>query len=235
MTQPTRRGRETQAAIDAAARAVIARKGILATTVSDIATEAGRSTYESMTAELDRLEHLLQQFLRLARAEEVSHSRRLGITETGSERTDIADVVDERIAFWQPVADRNDQRLRCRVLHPGPLVALARHEVEQLIDVAVDNALRYSGSDTQIIVAARQETDTVELTVSDDGAGLPPEELAQATTRFWRGRRDRSGTGLGLAIAREIVVGHGGTVSVEAAPDGGLLVRYALPGAEPSA
>ncbi len=44
MTQPTRRGRETQAAIDAAARAVIARKGILATTVSDIATEAGRST-----------------------------------------------------------------------------------------------------------------------------------------------------------------------------------------------
>lgn len=43
MTQPTRRGRETQAAIDTAARAVIARKGILATTVSDIATEAGRS------------------------------------------------------------------------------------------------------------------------------------------------------------------------------------------------
>ncbi len=44
VTQPTRRGRETQAAIDAAARAVIARKGILATTVSDIAAEAGRST-----------------------------------------------------------------------------------------------------------------------------------------------------------------------------------------------
>ncbi len=44
VTQPTRRGRETQAAIDAAARAVIARKGILATTISDIASEAGRST-----------------------------------------------------------------------------------------------------------------------------------------------------------------------------------------------
>ena len=43
-TQPTERGRQTQAAIDAAARAVIARKGILATTVSDIAAEAGRST-----------------------------------------------------------------------------------------------------------------------------------------------------------------------------------------------
>lgn len=44
MTQPTRRGRATQAAIDAAARAVIARKGILATTVADIAAEAGRSS-----------------------------------------------------------------------------------------------------------------------------------------------------------------------------------------------
>ncbi len=201
-----------------------------ADTLDENITEAGRKTYESMTAELDRLEHLLRQFLRLARAEEVSHSRRLGISETGLETTDIADVIDERIAFWQPVADGNGQRLRRDVPQPGPLVALARHEIEQLIDVAVDNALRYAGPDTEVTVSARAHGETVELIVTDNGVGLPPEDLPQATTRFWRGRRDRSGTGLGLAIAREIVVGHGGTVAVEAASEGGLSVRYVLPG-----
>jgi signal transduction histidine kinase len=67
--------------------------------------------------------------------------------------------------------------------------------------------------------------------VSDNGAGLPDEDLSKAVARFWRGRDDRAGTGLGLAIAGEIAVGHGGAISVESAPEGGLLVRYSLPAA----
>jgi signal transduction histidine kinase len=58
---------------------------------------------------------------------------------------------------------------------------------------------------------------------------LPDEELAHAAARFWRGRDDADGTGLGLAIAAEIAAGHGGAMSVEHAPEGGLLVRYTLP------
>lgn len=202
-----------------------------ADSLDDYVAEAGRSTYGSMTAELDRLENLLQQLLRLARAEQVSGSRKVGLSTAVSESTDLADVIAERVAFWQPVADRRRQRLCDRSEHPGPMARLARHDVEQLLDVALDNALRYAGTDVTVTVSTEQAGETVELIVSDNGSGLPDEDLSRAAARFWRGHDDGSGTGLGLAIAGEIAAGHGGEISVERAPEGGLLVRYCLPAA----
>jgi signal transduction histidine kinase len=58
---------------------------------------------------------------------------------------------------------------------------------------------------------------------------LSEDDLARATTRFWRGSDDRSGTGLGLAIAAEIAAGHGGTLTVDKAGEGGLRVCFGLP------
>jgi signal transduction histidine kinase len=198
-----------------------------ADTLDDYVAEAGRSTYGSMTAELDRLENLLQQLLRLARAEEVSNSRRVGFT-TAAESTALDDVITERVAFWKPVADAQRQRLRHHD-HSGLAVQLAQHDAEQLLDVALDNALRYAGPDTTVTVSTARTGDVVDLIVSDDGQGLPDEDLSRAAARFWRGRDDAAGTGLGLAIAGEIATGHGGAISVERAPEGGLLVRFSMP------
>jgi signal transduction histidine kinase len=201
-----------------------------ADTLDDYVAEGGRSTYGSMTAELDRLEHLLQQLLRLARAEEVSGSRRVGLQTAVVESTDLDDLIGERIAFWQPVAEGQNQRLRHRCDGPSVAVQVGRHDVEQLLDVAVDNALRYAGPGTTVSVSTVPNDKIVELLVSDDGPGLPAEDLQRAAVRFWRGREDGgAGTGLGLAIAGEIATGHGGGISVEAATEGGLLVRYSLP------
>ena len=202
--------------------------------LEDYVAEEGRSTYGSMTAELDRFENLLQQLLRLARAEQVSGSRQVGLSTTDSESTDLGDVIGQRLAFWQPVADRQRQQLRDA--HDAvPPVRLARHDVEQLLDVAVDNALRYAGPGTTVTATTAHEGETVDLVVSDDGGGLPDEDLSRAAARFWRGQDDGSGTGLGLAIAAEIAAGHGGTIGVERAPEGGLLIRYRLPTAGDSA
>jgi signal transduction histidine kinase len=202
-----------------------------ADSLDDYVVGAGRSTYGSMTAELDRLENLLQQLLRLARAEQVSGSRRVGLSTTAAESTALDDVIAERMAFWEPVADGQHQRLHYRADHPGPAVQLARHDAEQLLDVALDNALRYAGPDTTVTVSTVRTGDVVELIVSDNGSGLPDEDLSRAAARFWRGQDDGAGTGLGLAIAGEIAAGHGGAISVERAPEGGLLVRFCVPAA----
>jgi signal transduction histidine kinase len=200
-----------------------------ADTLEDYVAEAGWPTYASMTAELDRFENLLQQLLRLARAEQVSGSRLVGITTTATESTDLKDVIDERVAYWEPILDGEGQQLHYRSDHPGLAVQLPRHDVEQLVDVALENALRYAGQGTTVTVSTEQTGDTVDLVISDNGTGLPDDDLLSAATRFWRGRVDGTGTGLGLAIAAEIVAGHGGTIGVERAPEGGLLVRYRLP------
>jgi len=202
-----------------------------ADSLDDFVVGEGRSTYGSMTAELDRLENLLQQLLRLARAEEVSGSRRVGLAATAAESTALEDVIAERIAFWEPVADGQHQRLQYHSDHPGLAVQLARHDAEQLLDVALDNALRYAGPDTSVTVSTVRTGDVVELIISDDGSGLPEEDLSRAAARFWRGHDDGAGTGLGLAIAGEIAAGHGGAISVERAPEGGLLVRFRIPAA----
>ena len=127
-----------------------------ADSLEDSVTEAGRPTYRSMTAELDRFENLLGQLLRLARAEQVSGSRKVGLSATADESTDLKDVIAERMAFWQPVADGQDQQLRDRSADPGLAVQLARHDVEQLLDVALDNALRYAGPGTTVTVSTEQ-------------------------------------------------------------------------------
>jgi signal transduction histidine kinase len=103
--------------------------------------------------------------------------------------------------------------------------------VEQLLDIAIDNALRYAGDGTTITASAIHTEQDVELIVSDNGRGLPDADLSMAATRFWRGQKDIAGTGLGLAIAAEITAGHGGTIALENAPEGGLLVRFHLPAA----
>ena len=100
-----------------------------ADSLEDHVAEAGRSTYGSMSAELDRLENLLHQLLRLARAEEVSGSRRVGLSTAVAESADLQDVIGDRWAFWQPVADGQNQRLCYPSDHPGLAVSLARHDV----------------------------------------------------------------------------------------------------------
>ncbi|MFG1929195.1 sensor histidine kinase [Mycobacterium sp. NPDC048908] len=199
-----------------------------ADTLEDYVTDAGGSTYMSMTAELDRFENLMEQLLRLARAEQVSGTRQAGLS-TAAESTDLTDVIAERVAYWQPILASEDQQLHDDSEHPGPVVALARHDVEQLLDVALENALRYAGEGVTVKVSVERAGATVDLVVSDNGCGLPDSDISRAATRFWRGKDDGSGTGLGLAIAAEIVAGHGGAITVEKAPEGGLLVRYRLP------
>jgi signal transduction histidine kinase len=205
-----------------------------ADTLENYVAPEGWPTYNSMTAELDRFENLLQQLLRLARAEQVSGSRKVGLSTTAAESTALADVIEERVAFWKPILDGEDQQLRNRADHPSTAVQLARHDVEQLLDVALENALRYAGHGATVTVATEQTGETVEMIVSDNGAGLPDTDLARAAARFWRAKDDSAGTGLGLAIATEIAAGHGGTISVEKAPEGGLLIRYRLPAASES-
>jgi two-component system sensor histidine kinase KdpD len=81
-------------------------------------------------------------------------------------------------------------------------------------------------------VAARRLPDAIELSVSDEGPGIPPNERDAVFEKFYRVQRAGgrvSGSGLGLAISKGLVEAHGGSIRVVAAPGGGARVVFTLP------
>ncbi|WP_328854458.1 sensor histidine kinase [Microbispora hainanensis] len=104
-------------------------------------------------------------------------------------------------------------------------------DLRRVLANLVDNALRHAASAVRIGVHA--EGDTAELTVTDDGPGIPPEDRERVFDRFTRlddaRSRDDGGAGLGLAIVRTTVEAHGGTVHLEdASPGLRAVVRLPL-------
>ena len=106
---------------------------------------------------------------------------------------------------------------------PGTLTRVLRN--------LLDNANRHAHS--QIDISVHHRDSCIEMTVSDDGPGIPPAKRTAVFDRFVRLDSSRSrgggGTGLGLSIVAEIVAAHGGHVSISERPGGGTAVRVSLP------
>jgi two-component system OmpR family sensor kinase len=107
----------------------------------------------------------------------------------------------------------------------------------QVLRNLVRNAVAHTNPGDRVLVAARGRDGRLEITVSDAGPGIPPDQLEQIFERFHRldgGRsRDTGGSGLGLAIARAIVEAHGGNIHAESGPGQGATFRLELPGYRP--
>jgi len=85
----------------------------------------------------------------------------------------------------------------------------------------------------RVIVAARHGNGHIELSVSDNGPGIPPEEITHLFERFWRAEKSRNratgGSGLGLAIVKQLVEAHHGEVQVESQTGSGTRFTVHLP------
>jgi signal transduction histidine kinase len=81
-------------------------------------------------------------------------------------------------------------------------------------------------------VTAKETRDGLQITVSDNGKGIPADDLPYIFDRFWRKDKSRSratgGTGLGLAIAKQLVEAQGGTIAARNLPEGGLQIIIEL-------
>jgi signal transduction histidine kinase len=103
----------------------------------------------------------------------------------------------------------------------------------ELIENLVSNAIKYSPEGGQVRVSLSQTSDQVQLSVADQGIGIPPEEQDKVFDEFYRATNAREsgkeGTGLGLSIVRAIVEAHSGTISVESQPGKGAVFQVVLP------
>jgi signal transduction histidine kinase len=130
-----------------------------------------------------------------------------------------------------------------------PLVDVDPQRIGQVLGNLLSNALTHTPSDGEVVIAARRCPELcpepsrrvvegagdseVELSVSDTGEGIPPEDLPYIFERFYRADKSRSrvtgGTGLGLSIAKQLVEAHGGRIEVESEVGQGTVFTFTLP------
>lgn len=183
--------------------------------------DAWRRTAPDLAGDTARLAVLVEDLLALARLDESPRPRHA-----------VAVDLDE-IVHAEAARLRRQDRVRVHTTAVSP--ALVHGDPALLTRVVANllaNAVRHA--DASVHVTLRGDPHGVELTVTDDGPGIPPAERERVFGRFYRldeaRARDSGGSGLGLAIVREAVRAHGGSVAVaDTATGATLLVRLPPP------
>jgi len=170
--------------------------------------------------ETGRLERIIGDLLDLARLEG-------GGGTLNVEAVAIETLFERVIARHERAAAQSGISLRTEIDPGAARVPGDRDRLEQALQNLAANALRYAPAGSTVTLSSQLERDSVILSVSDQGAGIPPEHLPYVFDRFFKADASRAigqgdGSGLGLSIVKAIVERHGGSVAVDSRP--GLTV-----------
>jgi len=188
---------------------------------------------QTIEQETHRLETIVENILDLTRMDR--HALRISPEWLAAE-----EIIAQVIQVYEETAQTRGIELRNRVRdHLPPLWADKNHLIQMLTNL-VDNALKYTPRGGQVWVAAREiGTDSrrmLEIAVGDTGVGIPKDEQEKVFDRFYRGSNNTpgsTGTGLGLAIVQELVLQHGGRVTLKSEVGEGSIFALLFPLSEP--
>ncbi len=189
-----------------------------------------RERVATIDVEVGHLAQMVNELLDLSRIEQAA-------TPLDREVVEVLPLVSASLARMRAFADRQGVTLRIDA-SPDAAHATVEGDPDRLAQVLLNllhNALRFSPPDGAVTVAVGVGEDAVELSVIDEGAGIPKAEQARIFERFYKVDRARhrtgAGTGLGLAIARHVVEAHGGRIWVDSEDGVGATFRVTLPAA----
>jgi PAS domain S-box-containing protein len=191
--------------------------------------EAERQTFLGYIAsESQRLTAIVDALLNVARLD-------TGDLQVQLAPTDVRNVVDELVQTVEEGGANGHNFVLD--LPQEPLAAHAdADKLRQVFTILLDNALKYSPAGGTVTVGVERKHDTVEVTVADEGVGIPQSDQDQIFRKFYRGadadsRVGTGGSGLGLFIARGLVTAMGGRIWVESREGEGSTFAVALPAA----
>lgn len=180
-----------------------------------------------------RLTRLTNTLIDLSRMESHKASLRL-------EHLVLADVASDALAFLEPHLVEKGVSVHTQIAADLPLVMADPDRLEQVLLNLLDNAVRHAPQNGHVELAARPWPESAPLptqvliTVTDNGPGIPEEELPFIWERFYKVDKARKqhrtgGTGLGLVIVKQLIEMHGGNVWADNVPTGGARFWVTLP------
>jgi len=196
-----------------------------------------RELIDSIYSEAERLNRLVNNLLDMTRLESgLQHNRMIAQKEWGS----VEEVIGSTLARLNE--QLGQRKVQTHVPSDVPMVPYDAILIEQVLINLIENALKYSPTDSPIsvsawkvsrgIIAELDEHDYVVVEVADHGTGIKPGDEMRIFEKFYRGdiaQNGVSGAGLGLAICRAIVLAHGGQIWVKNRTGGGAAFQFALP------
>ena len=175
----------------------------------------GMEGSDELAEDVDEMEHMLEGYLAFARGE----------GEETPEATNLTELLDGVVAQARRKGDLIDLHSEGELMVP-----LRPDAFRRCVTNLLDNACRYAD---HVTIRAGTRGDSIEVTIDDDGPGIPEDSREEVFKPFYRldGSRNpgTGGIGLGLTIARDVMRGHGGDIDLSDSPTGGLRARLRLP------
>ena len=182
-----------------------------------------RRGVEIVARETGRLSKMVEELLEFTRIQD-------GRFRLNLERMDLGAEVEDAIFTYGRLFQKQNIALR----YSGgaeelPMIEGDPERLRQVLLNLLDNAAKYGGDGGDIEVTLGRQDGCARIAVRDHGPGIPPDELSHVKEKFYKGSGKARGSGIGLAVCEEIVTRHGGSLTIENAPDGGVLATVLLP------
>ncbi len=177
---------------------------------------------EIIKNEASRLTRMVEELLDFSRMES-------GALRMQMERVDIQPDIEEVVFMYMETLHKEGIKLEFNEDDELPLINGDRSRLRQVFFNILDNARKHGVDGKVITVSATANESTIEITVSDYGMGIAPEELPYVKDKFYKGSSNKRGSGIGLAVADEIMRLHGGNLDISSVYGEGTTVTLSLP------
>jgi signal transduction histidine kinase len=191
--------------------------------------ETVASYLQQSQQEIDRMSALIEDLFELAQID-------AGGLELQREAASLSDLISDTLGAFAARAVERNLSLTGEVSPEVDPIWMAPEKISRVFQNLIENAIRNTGIGGEIHIRAGVDNGAVVIAVSDNGSGIPPEDLPHIFDRFYRGEKSRSrqgyssgGAGLGLAIAKGIIEAHGGRIWVESNIGQGTVMQFSLP------
>jgi two-component system phosphate regulon sensor histidine kinase PhoR len=192
-------------------------------------SRSGKSSqeyYDIIHTESQRMSRLVNNLLDFSRLQREKRPLHL-------ERINIADLVDKELDGYRHQIQREGFQVTKEIEKDTPDTLADPTAITTAFFNLLDNSVKYSGNSKEITVRVRPANGFVDLSVTDKGVGIPPEEQLKIFDQFYRGSNITAagirGSGIGLSITKRVAEMHGGEVTVESEPDRGSTFTLRIP------